>query len=324
MTADPRVAARPLRWDGRTPHPDDLALVAGLYRDYEIARTGSVDTTAADMRSYLELPDVDRVETVLLLIDDDAVASVYVQAEHLGKDVYVDIAVRPGALDQAVVAAAVDHAVAAAGRIVAARGEPGWTLRITCPVQDEQLGSAAAAHGLERVRQFYRMHIASDSPAIPPAAPPLPPGVEIVVRDDEETRRAIWALDNEAFLDHWNFTPSPYEDWWEHFSSGDTRDPDGWWLLTVDGEPAGFCILDESRAELGQGYVSVLGVGRAYRGRGLATLLLQRAFVRHRDMGRTGTLLGVDAESLTGAVGVYERVGMSAVRVLQGWARELS
>jgi hypothetical protein len=55
-----------------------------------------------------------------------------------------------------------------------------------------------------------------------------------------------------------------------------------------------------------------------------ATLLLQRAFVRHREMGRSATLLGVDAESLTGAVGVYERVGMRAAHVLQGWARELS
>jgi ribosomal protein S18 acetylase RimI-like enzyme len=324
VSAEPRVVARPLRWDGRTPHPDDLAVVAGLYRDYELALTGSVDTTAADMRSYLELPDVDRVETVLLIVGEDAVASVYVQAERFGKDLYVDIATRPGDLEGIAVAAAVDHAVAAAGRIVASRGEPGWTLRITCPVQDERLGSEAESHGLEKVRQFFRMHIASDSPAIPQVAPSLPPGVELVVRDDEETRRTIWALDNEVFLDHWNFTPSPYEDWWEHFSSGDSRDPDGWWLLTVDGEPAAYCILDESRAELGQGYVAVLGVARSYRGRGLATLLLQRAFVRYRDMGRTGTLLGVDAESQTGAVGVYERVGMSAIKVLQGWALELS
>jgi GNAT superfamily N-acetyltransferase len=313
-----------VRWDGRTPYPDDLALIAGLYRDYELALTGSVDTTAADMQSYLELPDVDRAETVLISVGDETVASVYVQAEHLGKDLYVDIAVLPGALQDVAVAAAVDHAVAAAGRIVAARQEPGWTLRITCPEQDERLGAAVQAHGLTGVRRFYRMQIASDSPDVPPIAPPLPPGVEIVLRDDEETRRTIWALDNEAFLDHWNFTPSPYEEWWEHFSSGQTRDPDGWWLLTVDGDPAAFCILDDSRAELGQGYVSVLGVRRAYRGRGLATLLLQRAFVRHREMGRSATLLGVDAESLTGAVGVYERVGMSAVRVLQGWARELS
>jgi hypothetical protein len=41
-------------------------------------------------------------------------------------------------------------------------------------------------------------------------------------------------------------------------------------------------------------------------------------------MGRAGTQLGVDAESLTGAVGVYERVGMRAVHVIDGWALPLS
>jgi ribosomal protein S18 acetylase RimI-like enzyme len=185
------------------------------------------------------------------------------------------------------------------------------------------MAEVVTAQGLERVRQFFRMQIDSGSPAIPATVPEPPAGVELIVRDDEETRRAIWALDNEAFLDHWNFTPSPYEDWWEHFSAGSARDPEGWWLVTVDGEPAGFCILDDSRAELGQGYVSVLGVRREYRGRGIATWLLQRAFVHCRDQGRSATLLGVDAESLTGAVGVYERAGMRPVRVLQGWAREL-
>lgn len=324
MSISTGIAVRPLRWDGRSPHPDDLDLVAEAYREYETALTGSVDAARADLESYLELPDCDRSETGLLVEDVEVVGSVYVQAEHLGKDVYVDVVVTTDDRRQRATEAGVAHAVAAAGRIVAARGEPGWTLRLTCPAEDEVMADVVAAHGLERVRQFFRMQIDSDSPDIPAVAPRLPPGVELVVRDDEETRRAIWAADNEAFLDHWNFTPSPYEDWWEHFSAGSARDPDGWWLLTVDGEPAAYCILDDSRAELGQGYVSVLGVRRAYRGRGLAKLLLQRAFVRHRDMGRSATLLGVDAESLTGAVGVYERVGMRAVRVMQGWARELS
>jgi len=317
------IGIRPLRWDGRAPHPEDLDLVAAVYRDYETALTGSVDAARADLEGYLELPDCDRTETALLVDGDDVVGSVYVQAEHLGKDVYVDVVVAPDHRRRLATEAGVAHAAAAADRIVAARGESGWTLRITHPREDEVLAEVLRGHGLEPVRQFFRMQIDSDSPDIPGSMPEPPAGVELVVRDDEATRRAFWALDNEAFLDHWNFTPSPYEDWWEHFSAGNARDPEGWWLATVDGEPAGFCILDESRAELGQGYVSVLGVRRAYRGRGIASWLLRRAFVYYRERGRDATLLGVDAESLTGAVGVYERVGMRAVRVLQGWARDL-
>jgi ribosomal protein S18 acetylase RimI-like enzyme len=185
------------------------------------------------------------------------------------------------------------------------------------------MSAALAEHGLEPVRRFYRMRIESDSPEIPELMPQLPDGVEIVVRDDEETRRRIWALDMASFSDHYNFTPTPYDDWWSHFQGG-TRDPEGWWLLTVDGEDAALCLLAEARAELGEGYVSVLGVKEEFRGRGLGSLLLRRAFVRYRDMGRTATLLGVDAENTTGAVGVYEAVGMRAAHTMQGWALGLS
>ncbi len=58
---------------------------------------------------------------------------------------------------------------------------------------------------------------------------------------------------------------------------------------------------------------------REFRGRGLAQLLLRRSFVRYRDLGRAGTQLGVDAENGTGAVRVYESVGMRVTRAVQGF-----
>jgi len=313
-----------VRWDGRTPHPDDLAAFAQISTAYELSRIGAIDTSAADIAYYLGLAAIDRTETCLVEVDGEAVASVQVRVEKVVSDVYADIAVIPGPLEAAALEVCVDNGIAAARRIVSALDSPGWTLRITGWAGDDALEQLLAARGLTQVRRWLRMRIDSDSPAIPSAAPDLPPGVEIVVRDDEETRRAIWAIDNEAFLDHWNFAPTPWEEWWEEFGTGESRDPDGWWLLTVDGEPAAICLLDERRAELGQGYVGILGVRRQFRRRGLASLLLQRAFVRYRDMGRTATLLGVDGSSLTGAVGVYERVGMHAEHVMHGWALELS
>ena len=48
VTADPRLVVRPLRWDGRTSHPDDLAAFQRIYPAFEISRTGSVDTSAVD------------------------------------------------------------------------------------------------------------------------------------------------------------------------------------------------------------------------------------------------------------------------------------
>ncbi|MFC6239349.1 GNAT family N-acetyltransferase [Longivirga aurantiaca] len=315
---------RPLRWDGRTPHPADIAAVHDVYTRYERSRIGTVDASEADTRYYFELAHVDREETCLLDVSGLPVGSVYVKVDPSVRDVYADIAVVPGPHEPDALAAALAHALTASRRIVARAGEPGWTLRVACWSPDSALSSLLAAAGLVHVRSFYRMRIDSSSPSIPSVAPELPPGVEIVVRDDEPTRRAIWKVDNDAFLDHWNFAPVPYDEWWDDLGTGDSRDRDGWWLLTVDGEPAAICLLDERRAEMNEGYVGILGVRREYRRRGLASLLLQRAFVRYRDMGRTSTLLSVDAQSLTSAVGVYERVGMRVEHVRNGWALELS
>jgi ribosomal protein S18 acetylase RimI-like enzyme len=172
-------------------------------------------------------------------------------------------------------------------------------------------------------RRFYRMRIESGSELVPDVAPPLPDGVELVVRDDDETRRIVHRIDKISFSEHWGWADYPYDDWWEYWSARPSRDPEGWWVLTVDGEPAAICLLDESRASRNEGYVAVLGVLKEFRGRGLAQLLLRRAFVHYRDLGRTATLLGVDATNTTGAVALYEKVGMAPVLVMEAYELEL-
>ena len=91
----------------------------------------------------------------------------------------------------------------------------------------------------------------------------------------------------------------------------------------LDGAPAGICLLSESRAELGEGFVGVLGVLKDFRGRGLAQLLLRRAFVHYRERGRTAIALGVDATNTTGAVALYEKVGMSPALVFEVYEHDL-
>lgn len=317
------LTTRPVRWVDGVVHPDDLAHVVRLYEAFEVDRIGTWDSGPADIEAALAQPHVVREENVLLLDGDDVVGCVWIVHEPAPPNLYVDIAVLPGAGERERLEAALGHALGAGRRFADSHPDKTWTLRTGAWTTDDVLASVIEGHGLPPVRRFCRMRISSDSAAIPDQAPPLPDGVELVVRDDEQTRRTIWEVDNAAFLDHWNFEPSTYDDWWGSFSAGGTRDPDGWWLLTVDGDPAAVCLLDESRAEQNDGYVAILGVRPEYRGRGLATLLLQRAFVRERDRGRAGTQLAVDAENTTGAVGVYERVGMHAVRVIQGYAIEL-
>lgn len=62
------------------------------------------------------------------------------------------------------------------------------------------------------------------------------------------------------------------------------------------------------------GWINTLGVGTRWRGRGLGESLLCGAFsdLHARGLRRVG--LGVDAENATGALRLYERVGMGVVR----------
>jgi ribosomal protein S18 acetylase RimI-like enzyme len=60
----------------------------------------------------------------------------------------------------------------------------------------------------------------------------------------------------------------------------------------------------------GRGEVDQLAVRAAWRRRGLGAALLVHAFHALRDRGFERVVLGVDAENTTGALGLYERVGM--------------
>ncbi|HVM70013.1 MAG TPA: GNAT family N-acetyltransferase, partial [Gaiellaceae bacterium] len=62
------------------------------------------------------------------------------------------------------------------------------------------------------------------------------------------------------------------------------------------------------------GHVSLLGVRRPWRRRGLGEALLLHSFAAFRAAGYRRGTLGVDASSPTGATRLYERVGMRVYR----------
>jgi len=77
--------------------------------------------------------------------------------------------------------------------------------------------------------------------------------------------------------------------------------------VRVDGEPAAALIASEDEDK---GFVATIGVRRPYRGTGLARLLLHTSFEEFRRRGLTSAALFVDSENATGAVRLYESVGM--------------
>ena len=157
-------------------------------------------------------------------------------------------------------------------------------------------------------RRFWRMRIDQESP---PPEPEWPAG--ITVRDFVPGRdeRAMYDAQEAAFADHWGHVPRPYDDFVKRLERSDF-DP-SLWHMAMDGD---LVVATASNSTLADnvGWVSGLGTIPAYRRRGIARAILLHSFGVFWRRGMPGVALGVDADSLTGATGLYESVGMRVVQ----------
>ena len=162
--------------------------------------------------------------------------------------------------------------------------------------------------GLEPVRFMKEMIRLLDAPVVPRSVD----GVEILPWDrslDEGTREAL----NEAFGDHWGSTHID-EDSFEHLVERNAIRLDLSFQAVADGEVIGYSLNgffpdDEQVTGRREGWVRSLGVKQAWRGKGVASALLEHSFNAFIDAGLTHSMLGVDTENPTGAFGLYEGLG---------------
>ncbi len=166
--------------------------------------------------------------------------------------------------------------------------------------------------GMRETRRFWLM-IRSDLADV--AGAQSPEGfVTRRYRIPEDNVR-VHEADNEAFRDHWGHHDQPFA-MWEHYVAQPIFKPE---LSIVaenaaTGEIAGYCMIivnEEENNRLGfkRGWIDILGVRRAFRQRGLGTSLLLQGLANLRDAQVAQAALGADAENITGATRIYERVG---------------
>lgn len=177
-------------------------------------------------------------------------------------------------------------------------------VRTAAPREDAAARALFLASGFSAVRTTFDMGTGltgRETPGDPPA------GVTIrrSVRGPDD--RAAWQVETAAFRDHWDHAGDvPFEIWEsEWFGTADTPT---WVLLAeADGGPVGEAawVAVEDGA-----YIVSVGVLAAYRRRGIAGALLRRAMADTAAAGHRDVSLSVDADSPTGAVGVYERAGL--------------
>jgi mycothiol synthase len=170
--------------------------------------------------------------------------------------------------------------------------------------------------GFEIIRHSFQMRIELDAR---PAAAVFPEGIEVrPMREGEEER--IHAAHMSAFADHWEFHEQTFEEWRRWHRDRESFDAELWFLALAGDEIAGLALCAQAfTGEPDFGWVELLGVRPAWRRRGLGEALLRHGFRELYARGFTRIGLGVDADNTTGAVRLYERVGMHQVRRNDTW-----
>jgi len=209
--------------------------------------------------------------------------------------------------------------------VVAATHPAGVDKRIQSWANEAEAGRLALLenHGYSVVRYDYEMErpTLDDIPDLP-----LPAGIELRPAREEHLRR-IWETEVEVFRDHWGSVDDS-EASFERKRTDPRRDM-SLWVVAWQGEEIVGQVLNridrQANAELGlqRGWVSSVGVRRAWRRQGIAKALVAESLRVLRDAGMGSAGLGVDAENANGAVGVYKSVGFGVVRTERVYRKAL-
>ena len=194
-------------------------------------------------------------------------------------------------------------------RIVADRAsERPFQVRALTPSVDKPASELLESRGFRRVRVSHEMAI-DLSVARRPFDPP--PGVALRAFETGRDERTVWETHETAFVDHFGFTPTPYESFAAEWYDDEDWDPSHVILAEVDGKVGGHIAWVAADPD---GYIIDVSMRPAFRGRGIAKSLLTRAFDDIAASGRERATLTVDTENTTGAVGLYAAVGMLPYR----------
>ncbi|MCK2219232.1 GNAT family N-acetyltransferase [Actinomadura sp. ATCC 31491] len=303
----------------RRPRLDDAAALYDLISAYETSVLGAPDMTLQDVEDELVEPDFDRDRDGWVAEEPGGRLLASAWACQVGDSdlVDVDVIVRPGA--EELTGPLWEKVLGRAREQAAAHGHDGATVQIGVHRADAGKQALVKERGFEPGTSFHRMRIDFTGPV---EAPPAPAGLTLHSGESEQVRREAHRVHQEGFAEHFGFVPLPYEHWYERRQAQSVHDWSQLALARIDGRPAGVVIgNDQFLPDQGCGYVATLAVLPEFRGRGLGRFLLRHAFAADFARGRKGTILHVDSNNTTPALGLYESAGMRRVMAIDVWRR---
>lgn len=154
----------------------------------------------------------------------------------------------------------------------------------------------------------------------PPPPPEVPPGIAIRAYRASDAREVHRVIDA-AFTEWEGRDPEPFEVWASQVLVYPGFRPE-LSPLAFDGEELVGVVLAYDFPELGEGWIQQLATKATHRRRGIAQALLRTSFGWFHEAGRR--VAGVATDSRTGALGLYEKVGMHVERQYTRYRKHLN
>ena len=302
---------------------EDAAHVTALLNAIEAAGGAGHQFAEDEVRGLMARTQARALNTRLVVAGDGSLAAIGVAVPPRpgGARAHAEGGVHPGhrgrGIGRALLAWQFQRAVAQ--QVTQATRAPGapWTIYVGAGTADTDAPRLFSRFGLRLVRYFLEMSAATAGER--PAR--LPEGLRTAAYTGD-LRPAVHRAHAEAFADHWRWEPRSLDSWARRTVDSDLFRPDlsrvafdgdqlAGYLLAYDGAGGRLC--------LGQ-----IGTRRPWRKRGLASALVADSLAAGARAGLATASLGVEADSLPGAVAAYERLGFSVRRSpYAAYAREL-
>ncbi|HEY1488501.1 MAG TPA: GNAT family N-acetyltransferase [Micromonosporaceae bacterium] len=192
-----------------------------------------------------------------------------------------------------------------------------WIVSSSANVADADALRLFERVGMSVRRYFLEMDaVTADAPRHAPVD-----GFRVAVADPVD-RRALYDAHMAAFADHFGYQRRRFEDWVRTSLDSTSFRADLSRIAYVGDDIASY-VLSYDDVLPDKLYIGQVGTRSASRGLGLASSLLSEVLVAAGAAGKHSARLNVDASSLTGAVGVYERTGFAVSGRMVAYAKQV-